>query len=543
VLVDGVPVNQPGGALDLAHLGLENVERIEVLRGPASVLYGSDAVTGVVNVLTRKARGAARVTAGARAGSHGTREAGFEVLEAAELAQLSFAASRLTSEGTLAFNNGYHRSAAGGRLVLSPGGGFELSLTARRTAATYRFPTDASGAATDSNQLSGNLATTLGMDAAQRLSHRLEIALRLASQENVARFRNPPDAPGDPESGVARSSQSRRSAELRASYRTGPAVATAGTAVEEQQVDASSAYQSAFGPFGAVSGAARTNRALYAEVLADYGRVSFQAGSRLDDNQRFGSFITARAGMVIRALPTLRLRGSWGTSFKEPTFDENFGSGFGDVGNPGLRPERATGWEAGLEHQAAGGRARVAATWFEQRFRDMIQFTFSVPPGELNYHNVAGARAGGLEVEGRAAPGLGFEVEGRYTWLSTEAVDSGFGGVLFAKGERLVRRPGHTLWLASTWRGPRGALAGVGLSRTGRRSDIDFSVFPAARVDLEGYVRWDAWADLPLVSGSGRELRATLRVENLADRAYQEVLGFPARGRIVLVGIRAAAER
>lgn len=534
ILVDGVPVNQPGGSFDLAHLTTDNVERIEILRGPAGVLYGSDAVSGVVNVLTRRGSGSARMSAAAKAGTFGTFETSFELSEGTEHASLSLGLSRFASDGTLPLNNGYRRTAAAGQLVVRPDGWTEVAFTVRRTDGTFRFPTDAAGLPTDSNQRSGSLGTTLGIEASRQLPGRLDLKLTLGSHQGTSRFENRPDSPGDPESGTARAVQRRRSADLRLSLRAAGTVATVGALVEDERVNSASAYRSAFGPFGAVTRAERVNRAWYGELLSDIGRLSLQAGSRLEDNQRFGTFTTVRAGLLYRTGAASRMRASFGTSFKEPTFDENYGSGYGDIGNATLSPERSSSWEVGLEQALLGGRLRAGATWFEQRFRDMIQFTFNVPPGAPNYANVAGARAGGLEIEGRADLGRGIEIEARYTWLSTEAVDSGFGGLLFAEGERLIRRPSHSGLVSAAWRGEGPFVLGLMMLYTGDRTDLDFSQFPAARVMLGGQVRLDAHASLNVVRG----IEVTARVENLAGRLYQEVLGFPARGRSVLVGIR-----
>src|SRR4029079_18101637 len=108
VLIDGVPVNDPGGAIDFGSLTTDNIERIEVVRGPASVLYGADAVTGVIQVFTRRARGSARTVVSARGGSYGTTDADATVLGPSATGDLSFGVARHDTKGIYPINNAMH---------------------------------------------------------------------------------------------------------------------------------------------------------------------------------------------------------------------------------------------------------------------------------------------------------------------------------------------------------------------------------------------------------------------------------------------------
>jgi vitamin B12 transporter len=284
---------------------------------------------------------------------------------------------------------------------------------------------------------------------------------------------------------------------------------------------------------------------VYAQALAAPARgITLTGGGRLDDNSRFGRFGTWRAGAAWRVLASTRLRLAAGTAFKEPTFYQNYASGF-VVGNPGLKPERTTSWEAGVEQSLMAGRASLHATWFDQRFRDLIQYQSTPPgPGQPNYFNLGAARADGVELSAGADAGRGVRLDATYTYLRTRVTTEGAGGdPSFVAGQPLLRRPAHTFAVTAGWRpGAAGALSAT-LSYAGTRYDLDFSdpnAWPAPRVALAPYARLDLAGERTLLhAGPGRpSLSATLRVENALGRRYNEIADFPGRGRVVFVGAR-----
>src|SRR5690606_7534632 len=138
------------------------------------------------------------------------------------------------------------------------------------------------------------------------------------------------------------------------------------------------------------------------------------------------------------------------TAFKEPSFFENYAEGF-VRGNPDLDPERSFSWEAGIERSFLGGRVALGATYFDQRFRDMIQYSGAAPPDQPNYLNIAGARARGVELTARLRAGR-LALDAGYAYLDTEATDAGDEADLtFLEGEPLLRRPAHSGSVAATF--------------------------------------------------------------------------------------------
>ena len=547
VLVDGVPVNDPGGAFDFAHLTTDDVDRIEVVRGPASVLYGSDAVTGVVQVLTRAGRGAPRWRVAAAAGTYGSARLEAGAAGGTPRAGFSFSASRFTSDGTYAFNSAYRRTEAAGLLRAAAGDRTDARLTFRLDHHLTHFPTDGAGNVVDRNQFTTGRQTTLGLEARHILGPRLEVRLQLASNAADAGYDDRPDDAGDTLGFYADRSAGRtlrRSADLRAIAYAGPGTTvTFGGSLERQTDRSRDSAASQYGPSVDTLVASRRNAAVYAQLVADPGgRLALNAGVRADRNQRFGTAATYRAGASWRLGPTARLRAAVGTALKEPTFYENYATGF-VAGNRALRPERDRSWEVGAEARIGRRGPSVSATWFAQRFTDLIQYT-AVPPaaGAPNYYNIAAATASGLETEAGIALGGGVTAHAHYTYLRTAVRDAGFETAPdgpFAEGRPLLRRPAHAGGISASYaRG--GASLWAGAELVGRRQDMDYGVAVPVRVALPAYVRVDASAEVPLRRrGPGAGLAVTVRADNALGERYEEVRGFPARGRTLFVGLRA----
>jgi len=542
VLVDGVPLNQAGGFIDVAGLTTENIERIEVVRGPVSVLYGSDAMTGVVQIITRQGRGAGRVSAEARAGGYGSSTLMAGASAGGRIVSGSAGLQREATSGSYAFNNEAANVGASGAVTLTPDARSDIRLTARYRNGTLHYPTDGSGAAVDSNQQQHSRQAAVSLDAGRRFTTALEARLLLGFVDARDSTDDRADSPGD-SIGIyayeSRVTTARRAADLRLNAQVArPLLLSFGVAADRETERSRNSYQSSFGPGSGTTDVRRTNRAAYTQAVVQSGRLSVQGGARLDDNEKFGTFGTWRVGASARLSAGTRLRANAGTAFKEPTFGENFSTGY-SVGNPDLKPERTTSVEAGLEQTLAAGRLVVSATGFSQQFRDLIQYTFlTALPTDANYYNVASAKSSGAELEVRLVPVSALVVTAQYTWLHTVAQDSGYDGT-FVSGQPLLRRPEHSGSVSAEWSvGPQRSLGARALY-VGARDDLDFASFPASRVTLSDYGRLDLWGNFGLRSRPGNaNVALTIRAENVTGAQYQQVLGFTAPGRRLLVGAR-----
>jgi vitamin B12 transporter len=551
VLVDGVPLNAAGGAIDLATIAIDEVDRIEIVRGSASVLYGSDAVSGVVQIFTRRPDGAPRGAVQARGGSYGSREASASVsgdIVGSGLAG-AFAAAIHDADGIYAFNNGYRNDTYDASLRARPGSRTDLRLSGRFSDTEAHLPTNGSGAVVDSNQVRTEERRLVAFDAAHILSARVEAHLELAVATIDAVSDDQPDSEGDSLGFYSRTSSEalRQRADARLDVHLHErALLTLGTEWSRQRER--SLGQSRFGTSplpDARFDASRVNRAAYAQLLSGGSeRVSATIGARVDDNERFGTFVTGRAAAAVRVASTT-LRGAVGSAFREPAFDEHFTTAF-SVGNPALDPERSVSWELGVSRAFLDARVVLTATAFDQRFRDMIQYAFQEDPSAPNYVNVARANASGLELEARL-PALGrFDATASWSIVRTRVTEAGFGDFgAFEEGKSLLRRPRHTANLVGRYRlGARGTLS-ASLNHVGRRDDLDFSGFPAARVVLDPYtlVGLGLEVDVLAPTDAAAALRLTARVDNALDEDYVPVFGFRAPGRTVLVGVRAQIGR
>lgn len=556
VLVDGVPVNQAGGDFDFSSLTLDNVARVEVVRGPASVVYGSDAVTGVVQIFTRDGEGPARARASVQAGTFGTLDWDVALSGGGGEASYSLSFSRLVSDGNLEFNDDHRNAVGSARFEWTPDARTDASVSVRYSDDETHFPTNSSGEPVDTNAFRFGENLTVGAEAGRFVTERLEARAQLTLRETEDGTDDRRDSPADTLGFFGFQSQSdfaRQRADVRLNYHLSRStVFTAGAEFENAEIRQTSESRSPFGVSETHLDEERDNLGYYAQAVTEIGALALNAGARLDENEEFGSFETYRVGAAYDLPTGTRIRASYGNAFKEPTFIENFGIGFA-VGNPDLAPEESESWEAGLEQAFWNDRVSLSATFFDQRFRNLIQFALTPPAGAggapgsedpvPSFFNVAEADARGVEMETEVRLPGRIAVHGSYGHLDAEVVESRIEagpGSAFAPGEELVRRPAHTASGDATWRPPSGGSVRVALRWVGTRDDLAFTDFGAERVELPSYTRVDVTLrpPLPFLPAARRDaVTPILRVDNLFDVDYQEVAGFPARGRTILAGL------
>jgi vitamin B12 transporter len=540
ILVDGVPVNEPGGSFNLAHLLTGDVERIEIVKGPTSVLYGTDAVSGVIQIFTRQGTRETRASIDARAGNYGSYSVGANVTGSGPEVDYGFSMGQYRTDGIYEFNNSYRNSYFSGKVGVRPDELTSLRVSLRQSDNRYATPTDGSGNIVDTNAFEFGESSSFGLEAKRSVSSNVEVQLTLANLVKDGGFDDIADNAADTLGFFGFRSLDkivRRSAEGRVNYYLPSGlVATLGGQVEQEKQRSFNESASQFGVSNDLVDVARWNRAGYAQLAGNIESLSLQLGGRFDHNEAFGDFFTYRAGLAYKIADGTSFRGAIGTAFREPTFFQNFASGF-VVGNPDLDPERTTSWELGLDQVLLNGRVELNVTWYDQSFDDLIEYTFSPPnPGDPNYFNIAGATARGIELNGTARIGSGFSFRGSYTFTDTEVTQQGFDVSavgLFAPGESLLRRPRHTASVTGGFSNPRGSVH-LTANYLGARSDLDFSIFD--RIELESYTTVDLAANIELLDRGGRTLTLQTRIANALDKEYQTIRGFASPGRNFLVG-------
>ena len=514
VLIDGVPVNDAGGAVDLAHISVADVERIEIVRGPASVLWGSDAVTGVIQIFTHRVSDRSRVDLSARGGTYGTRDASGAVSITKGSTSLSGSIASQRTDGVLDFNNGYRNRHVGAAVRTEPTPGTAFRAMIRHSDATYHFPTDFRGVAVDSNQYRREKRLVGSIEGSATISPRVTARLLIAANELDAINDNEVDRPDD-FAYHDESEGTRRVADGRVDIVL-PRATTLTTGAEwTRQREANTA-----GFDGS-----RLNRAYYAQLLTGGSSPWLVAGARVDDNEKFGTFVTTRASASWRLATATRARVTFGTAFKEPAFAEIFSTSF-TRGNPGLRPEQSRSIEGSLEQTVLGQHVNLGVTWFDQRFRDRVDFIPFPSDSAVfgTFANIGRARASGVEVEARVAAYTGLAFNASYAYLDTEITDDEFG----REGQRLLRRPRHTASATASYSRTRGSLS-VTANRVGSRHDVGY-------VRLPWHTTVDVAGELRVFERGPSGVSITGRLENAFDERYESIVGFRAPGRTLLVG-------
>src|SRR3954468_15075268 len=471
VLVDGVPVNQPGGTYNWANLTTDNVDRIEVLRGPGSVIYGSDAVTGVVQIFTRRGQGRLAVEGSGEAGTFGTVNGHLGVLGGTDRVSYSANAGRLTTDGIYAFNNDYGNTVLSSSVGATVDSRTNASLTGRYSDARYHFPTDFAGVLSDSNQSTAEKGLSLAADIGRQFNDRYELRLTAGGSRTDGESDDQSDNAGDTVGFAFASHHDSRAERGNIDARLNATLSSQLTLTAGAQVEGESERQSGVttSNFGGISATAdtpfdrdRTTLGYYAQGLLDLtSGLALNLNARVDHNSAFGTFFTYRAGAAYQLPSHTRLRASVGRAFKAPTFCEQFCDAPFVVGDSSLSPERSNSWEIGVEQPLAGSLLSIWATYFDQKFRDMIVYDGSAAPGQPTYRNGAAASARGLETGVTAVLGAGVRASASYTYLHAEATDdAGQSSASFAAGQRLIRRPTHSAELAFRARMLERALLG-----------------------------------------------------------------------------------
>ena len=547
VLVDGVPVNQPGGAFDFGTALPFELERVEVVRGAASSLYGTDALAGVVSLQTRRARPGDSPSL--RAEGEGGSFAWRRWLGATSGARGPFdwnaGVQWLTTDNEEA-NSRFEQTSA----ALSAGARIDPRTEAR---AVVRFDDGTTGTPgptafgrpdLDASFEREDLVASASVRRAEaRLSQQLSVGYARTHQLSL----NPVDSgPWVPEwNGTTgafplfdfpnEAGFQNRTARIAAGYQADLSLGarhllTAGGEVEHETGALGDRAEELLRP-------ERTNSGAYVQDRVLLGRRAYlTVGGRVERNGSYGTHAVPRAALAVRLRDgedATTLRASAGMGIKEPSFLESYGESFFAKGNPDLDPERSTTFDVGIEQRLFGSRLRASVTAFHHDYRDQIAYTVvDWNTYEGTYVNLARTRARGIEVALEARPESHLHLLGQYTYLDGEILESpsDFDPV-YAEGEPLLRRPKHQGSLSAQVSFPRGS-AGATLVRVGERADSDFVGLGLTRA--EPYTRLDARLRIRLAG----PVEAFVVAENVLDAEDQEVLGYPALGRSVRGGLR-----
>jgi vitamin B12 transporter len=529
VFIDGTPANEPGGNFDYSNLSLDNIDKVEVVHGAESVLYGSDAMSGVIQLFShRGSTGVPSFDLYADGGNLSSGRGGGQVSGALGHFDYSATGSYLSTAGQ-GPNDAFINRTFAGNFGYSFSDTDQVRVTIRSNSSWAGIPgptllePPTLGQYYSYQDLTANL--TWLFNTGKRWQHRLSGWDSRIVDANYTPGFGPPFV--DQYNTAGFNEQSNYSF-------------VKGLVALGYEYYVENAY-----PSGIVGGthARRNNQAGFADGRwFPIRRVTLSAGFRIEDNTTFGIRSVPRAGIAYAAhygkgfWGDTRLRFSYGEGIKEPALEQSFGSDPCYPGNPNLKPEQSQTFNAGFDQYLGTDWARVSLTFFANRYTDIISFAPNPQPNPLfcgTYFNTDLARARGMNLSTELRLKRWLTIDGYYTYDATRVLktDNPPSDPDYTPGEPLLRRPLNSGSVIFNVHYARVNWNFIGYF-TGIRTDINF--FTLAPVNNPGYARFDMAASYNVSRG----FALTARVINLFNKQYQDAYGYPALGQTYYLGAR-----
>jgi len=517
-LIDGVRVNDPsspGGAFDFANLLAGSIDHVEVLRGPNSVPWGSQAIGGVVNVTTMQPADGLQARGNVEYGSFNSVFANGGVSGKSGIVAASLNAGYLKTDGISAASSGtepdgYRQFGATGRVQIALADNISLDLRGYYAHSKvdidgfafvppYLPIDDAEYAKTQ------ELYGYAGLNADflnGRFKNRVAFTIADINRDNF-----------DPSFSTTTPSFLARGRSERYQYQGDFQV------VDQVRIVAGAEHETSRFNDGSLF-KSRGVTSFYGEaILSPVDRLTITGGLRYDDDSAFGGHTTWGANAAYTLPTETTIRASYAEGFKAPTLYQLYGP-FG-LGNSGLRPETARSYDIGIEQKLIGNTVSASATWFHRDTTNQIDYD----PGTFSYGNIDRARAEGVEVALNLRPSSTLTLSAAYSFI--DAKNRARTDVNF--GNDLARRPHQSVSASIDWKTPIGLGIGATVLTVGDSFD------DAANLNrLDGYTIVGLRADLPV----GDKFSIYGRVDNLFDEQYTVVRGYNTPGRAAYGGIR-----
>ena len=545
ILIDGVPVDEPGGTFDFGSVPMAQVDRVEFQRGTQSTLYGSDAMTSVVQVFTRN--GTTEVPElrfGADGGNFGTAHGYTSLAGAWPRLDYNLFADYFNTNGQ-GPNASYWNALQGGNVGVQISPAVQLRVRARHSNRRTGVPGEWDfngdrrlGPDLDQRARSNNFLASaeLSISTPSRWQHRLT-----GYEYNTRRLNR--DVTTDP------------GRDCDTYFTDCPFLATAHinragfmyqgdyTPRRWAQTAIGYEFEDENGRISSTEPALRLNHAVYLQQRVTWKRLTAIAGARYAHNETFGNAALPRVALSLLALKGgnllsgTRLRFSYATGIKEPRFEESFASPPFSIPNDHLKAEENRAFDAGFEQSLLAGRFSLSAIYFNNLFRNQIDYACCNVDFQGQYVNVNRSKAHGAEVSlsGRLTPRLSLDTS--YTYTSTKILDApfcipeNFCDPTLAAGQPLLRRPQQLGSLRLTYVSSRWG-ANLGGSFVGRRPDSDFYGFGFDHAAGYGRVDLGGWYTV------NSRLTAYANVGNAFNDHYNEVVGYPAPSANFTAGMR-----
>ncbi len=526
VMIDGIPVNDPtnllGGSYDFSYLSTDQIERIEIVRGPLSSIFGSEAISGVINIVSRQGTGRPKLSLEARAGNFGSQEVRTGIQGRHSKWSYAFSGSYFDIDEQTAHDSLNRKTAALNSSVEIVDGRF-LNFTSRYTANDASgFPENGGG------PLFSILRDTETSESEELLFgaryHQPAFAIDFDFFKHRSDSFTPAILDGIPPGGLSlpsfqnRSDFERTRIQWTGFWTRAPWSSTLTASWKRESGDSN----------GVIADFLPTEFQLQRNTLAAAGEILYDSpnfhatfGIRVDDTEDFDREISPRFGLTyLFPQAGAKIRGTWGEGYKLPSF---FAVGDPNIGNPELLPERSRAWDIGVEKEVYDAKLFLSGVWFRNSFRDLIDFSAD----EFRLVNRREVITKGAELEARYKATRAIQLLAHLNYVDAEIRGS---------TEHLRDRPKWRGGLGLDWQ-IRDALR-LHLTYTAVGERFDFQIPVPERAIAGQYQTLDLAASYQIVEG----VTTFLRIDNLLDREYQEFVGFPNPGIYARAGVTLSFE-
>jgi len=539
ILMDGVELNDPispSRSYDLAHFLLDNIERIEILRGPQSTLYGSDAIGGVVNIITKKGSGKPRFTLLTCGGSYNTLSTEAGIRGSTEKINYSLGLSHVLTKGISAAStaypaneerDGYQNLTFSGRVGLTPSDNLEIDLILRSINTKADIDNFGGAYGDDPNNTQDYKSLFFkGQIRTLFFRNRWEQILGLSLVQNDRQHQNLPDIshPFDSEKGHFKSKLFKMDWQNNLFLHETNTL-TFGIDHQQEQGESEYDFEDFWGSYSSIFPLQQAR--LTGFYIQDQIRLAHQffatAGVRLDRHSQFGLALTYRLAPAYYLEKTgTKLKATLGTGFKSPSLYQLYApaTSFGPIGNRNLKPEKSTGWDIGIEQFLLDSKVLLGVTYFHNDFRDLIDFDFA-----QGYLNIGKAESKGAEFYLQAQPMDKLQLLTSYMKLEAEDKET---------GTRLLRRPEHKFTANLNYSFLKNGNVRLCFIHIGQRDDKDFSAWPYPQITLPSYTLLNAAFSFDLSSN----IQVFARLDNLFNQEYEDILGYGTPGFSFFGGVK-----
>ncbi len=539
VLVDGVKMNDPSNvdrSFDFANLTTDNVERIEVVRGPMSTLYGSDATAGVINVITRRGKGKPKLTMRAEGGSYSTFRESVSIDGGTDTTFYSFSVSRTDicgfskaskEPGTTdkLEDDRYENTTVSSRLGFSPFSKSWITLSFRYVDALAELDDGAFYDDPNYVQETKQMSSILGFD--QEIFTWWRHKISLSYMNIVRRYRDEVDVDEPNEFTDSWLQGNHRRGEWQHIFTIGDIDEITGGIEYEQDSMTSLDYSDAgFGPSTTEFDEQRVRTAAYylQNHLKLLKHIFVTAGIRVNDHEEFGTKNTYQvSGSIIIPFVKTRLKGNYATGFRAPALNQLYDTAW-TTGNKDLKPEESKSYDFGIEQPIWGERLIIDVAYFATTYDNKIDLD-----AMWKYVNKEKVETSGLEGSLRFTPIESLRIDASYTY-TREAEDE-------ETDERLLRRPEHQASGYLNWAFIKGANINIGVIYIGKRDDAWYNeaTFTTEEEELDSYYLVNMGASYWI----SENIQVFGRVENLTDKEYENPIGYEIAGRSYYGGLKA----